>query len=603
MNQALQYVVASSKILVHVLAALCLGGALRASTAAVPTGNCTHVPAGDDTLRSSGQPGFCGGRLVVSQRSEPKTFNPVNAGDADSLRIIHLLNADLVHINRSNFQTEPSLARSWTVSADGRTYTLALRRGLHFSDGSAFDAGDVVFTYETYLNATLHSPQRDLLLISGVPIKVREIDNYTVAFTLPSRYAAGDRIFDEIAILPRHLLEKKAKSGELATVWGVSTDPKQIVGLGPFRLRTFVPGQRVVLERNPFYWKSDAAGQRLPYLDEVVSEVVPNSEAEALRFLSGETDMMSRMTAANFAALRPDEQKRNFRLYDLGAGFEYTFLFFNQNARSSAAEPRLEQKQKWFEQVEFRQAVDQAVDRDSIVRLVYRSHAVPISLPMSPSNSFWFDHSLPQPVRSLSHARETLRKGGFTWSSDGSLRDSQGRPVEFSLLVNTANPQQQEIGVLVQQDLKDLGIRVTLNTLEFRSVLHRIFSSFDYEAAILTMSDNDADPNTEMNVLLSTGSGHVWSLKPQRIPPWQTEIDSLMQKQLTARAPDERKRLFDQVQQIVARNKPAIFLTSPNVLVGAKNEIENFHPAKLPDYTLWNADQLFNRRQQRINAR
>jgi ABC-type transport system substrate-binding protein len=76
-----------------------------------------------------------------------------------------------------------------------------------------------------------------------------------------------------------------------------------------------------------------------------------------------------------------------------------------------------------------------------------------------------------------------------------------------------------------------------------------------------------------------------------------------MQKQLTARAPDERKRLFDQVQQIVARNKPAIFLTSPNVLVGAKNEIENFHPAKLPDYTLWNADQLFNRRQQRINAR
>ncbi len=489
------------------------------------------------------------------------------------------------------------------LSADGRTYTLALRHGLHFSDGSALDAGDVVFTYETYLDERLHSPQRDLLLIAGVPIKVRQIDNYTVAFTLPSRYAAGDRIFDGIAILPRHVLEKKAKSGELGTAWGVSTDPKQIVGLGPFRLKAFVPGQRVVLERNPFYWKADAAGQRLPYLDEVISEVVPNSEAESMRFLSGETDMMNRMTAANFAALRREEQKRNFRLYDLGAGFEYTFLFFNLNARTSNATSRLQQKQKWFEQVEFRQAVDQAIDRDSIVRLVYRSHAVPISVPMSPSNSFWFDRNLPRPLRSLSQARETLRKCGFTWSSDGSLRDTEGKTVEFSLLVNTANPQQQEIGVLVQQDLKELGIRVTLSTLEFRSVLHRIFSSFDYDAAILTMVDTDADPNTEMNVLLSTGSSHVWSLVPQWIPAWQTQIDSLMGKQLAARSPKERKQLFDQVQEIVARDKPAIFLTSPNVLVGAKNEIGNFHPAKLQDYTLWNADQLFKSGQQRTNGR
>ncbi len=449
----------------------------------------------------------------------------------------------------------------------------------------------------------LHSPQRDLLVISGLPLRIRKVNAYTVAFVLPSRYAAGERIFDGIAILPRHVLAKKAKSGELGTAWGVRTDPRQVVGLGPFRLKEFVPGQRVVLERNPFYWKEDSAGQKLPYLDEVVSEVVPNSEAETLRFLSGETDVVSRLTAANFAALKPKEQKREFHVYDLGAGFEYMFLFFNLNSLSDPATAGLLQKQKWFEQTEFRQAVAAAIDRDSIVRLVYRGHATPLSVPMSSSNSVWASSSLPRPARSIQEARELLRKGRFSWSRNGSLQDAEGKRVEFSLLVHTANPQQQEIGVLLQQDLKDLGIQVTLSTLEYRSYLHRIFSSFDYDAAILTLADTDADPNTELNVLLSTGTNHVWSLKSKQTPAWQVEIDALMQKQLIARTVAERKRSFDQVQAILWKYKPVVFLISPNILVGARNEVGNFQPAKLPDYTLWNADQLFKSGEQRMAGR
>jgi peptide/nickel transport system substrate-binding protein len=540
---------------------------------------------------------------VVSQRSEPKTFNPVAAADMSTRKVLDLLNGDLLHINRSTFRVEPALAKSWTLSADARTYTLVLRRGLRFSDGHPFDADDVVFSFESYLDEALHLPQRDLLLISGQPIKVRKVDAYTVAFTLPSHYAAGERIFDSIPVLPRHVLAQKAKAGELSTTWGVNIDPKQVVGLGPFRLREFVPGQKVVLERNPFYWKADSAGQTLPYLDEIISEVVPNSEAEAMRFLSGETEVMNRMTAANFAALKLEERNRDFRVYDLGPAFEYTFLFFNLNTLQNAASSRLEQKQKWFTELGFRQAVAEAIDRDSIVRLVYRGNAYPLSAPMSPANSFWANSNLPRPVRSLPQAKEWLHRAGFSWSRDGSLQDSAGKSVEFSLLVNTANPQQRQIGVIIQQDLKDLGIQVTLNTLEYRSFLHRIFSSFDYDAAILTLADGDADPNTELSFLVSTGTNHVWSFKAQPIPAWQAEIDALMQKQQTARTSAERKRWFDQVQEILWRNKPVIFLTSPNILVGARNEVGNFHPAKLPDYTLWNADQLFDRRQQRTTGR
>jgi peptide/nickel transport system substrate-binding protein len=595
MRPSLQNVLAASAI----LAGLNSGGILLGDPAA---GSCYQTPSPGDFLRVAGESGVCGGRIVVSQRSEPRTLNPIVAADVNSQRIINLLNADLIHINHSSFQTEPCVAKAWTVSPDGRTYKLALRRNLQFSDGFAFNADDVVFSYETYLNESLHSPQRDMLLVSGKPIKIRKADAYTVVFELPAKLAAGDRIFDGVAILPRHILQSKTGSGELLTTWGVNTDPKQIVGLGPFRLKAFVPGRKIVLERNPFYWKIDAAGKRLPYLDEIISETVPNSEAEALRFLSGETDVMTRMTAANYSALKPKEQERNFRLYDLGPGLEYTFLFFNLNAPSPST-GRLKQEQEWFQQVEFRNAVEQAVDRESIVRLAYRGHAAPISVPMSTANSTWLDRNIPHPTRSLSRARELLRKVGFTWSRDGLLHDAKGKAVAFSLLVNTANPQQQEIGILLQQDLKDLGIQVTLNTLEFRSFLQRIFSSLDYDAAILSLADGDADPNTELSLFLSTGSNHVWSLKAQQIPDWQKEIDALMQRQLTTRAFEERKRYFDQAQEMLWRNKPAIFLISPNVLVGAKKEIGNFRPAKLQDSALWNADQLFNRRLQRTSGR
>src|SRR6478609_4968645 len=117
-----------------------------------------------------------GGRLVISQRAEPKTLNPVIALDASSRQIIGLITADLIHINRSSQKTESALASSWTASPDGRQYTLQLRRGLKFSDGHPFDADDVLFTFQVYLDERVHAPQRDLLIISGKPIGLQKID-------------------------------------------------------------------------------------------------------------------------------------------------------------------------------------------------------------------------------------------------------------------------------------------------------------------------------------------------------------------------------------------------------------------------------------------
>jgi peptide/nickel transport system substrate-binding protein len=556
-----------------------------------------HVTGTEDIQQVKCEIGRFGGRLVISQRSEPKTLNPLIAMDGASQEIIRLLMADLIHINRYSQQTEAGLALAWTVSSDRRQYKLHLRRGLRFSDGYPFDADDVVFTFQCYLDERVHSPQRDLLVVSGTPIAAQKIDQHTVLFTLAQPYAAAERLFDSIDILPRHLLQRSYAQAKLASAWSLSVAPQQIAGLGPFRFKEYVPGQYIVLERNPYYWKKDLRGETLPYLDTIESIFAANSGAEAMRFEAGETDIISRLDASDFSVLEKDEQHRGFHLYDLGPGLEYDFLFFNQNTLGATSWPSLISGQSWFRQTSFRQAISSAIDRDSIVRLAYQGRARPLSVPVTAGNKLWVDKRIPPPARSLERSRRLLRKSGFSWSSDGSLLSSRGTPVTFSITLNAAKPEQAQMAGLIQQDLKELGITVTLDALDFRTFLDRIFSNFKYESAIMALADGDSDPNSELNVWSSNGTAHVWSLRSVDPPPrWQMEIDRLMQEQLTAANYQQRKQIFDRVQENLWENVPVICLITPDILVGAKDRIGNFRPAILSSHTLWNAEQLFIRR-------
>jgi peptide/nickel transport system substrate-binding protein len=234
-----------------------------------------------------GDIGRPGGTLVVAARAEPKTLNPVVALDGPSRDVIWRTHADLVHINRGTQRTEPALARSWTVSRDGQHYVLQLRRGVRFSDGAPFDADDVVFSFGVYLDERLHSPQRDLLLVAGKPIVVRKIDAHTVAVDLPGPYAAAERLFDSVAMLPRHRLEAAWKAGTLGDSWSLAAAPSDIAGLGPFRVERVRAGEEIVLARNPYYWKQDRGGAPLPYLARLTFTIVPSEEAQVLRLRSG----------------------------------------------------------------------------------------------------------------------------------------------------------------------------------------------------------------------------------------------------------------------------------------------------------------------------
>jgi len=567
-------------LFVAILLALSSAGAVPAQTV--------------DRVVTHNPPGRAGGQIVVALRSDPKTLNPALAADVPSRDIIYCMNADLIHINRETQKTESALAKSWSVSRDGRTYTLELRQGLRFSDGKPFNADDVIFTFQVYLDEKIHSPQRDLLIVGGKPILVQKIDDYTVRFELAQPYAAAERLFDGLPILPKHLLENAYHNGAFSKAWGISMSSDEFAGLGPFRLKEYVPGQRLVLERNPYYWKVDGQGNQLPYLSEIVFLFVPSEDAQVIRFQAGDTDILSSFSAQNFAVLAREQASKAYHLLDVGPGLEYNFLFFNLNDLAAKNLSQISRKQVWFQDVGFRQAVSAAIDRDGIVRLVYGGRATPLWSQVTPGNKLWVDSALPRPARSLDRARDLLKSAGFSWKSGGTLVDSHSNPVEFSILTSSSNAERMKIATIVQDDLSQLGMNVHVVSLDFGAMVDRLLNSFDYEAAIMGLASGDTDPTAEMNVWVSTGGTHLWHLNETKpATPWEAEMDRLMNQQLITLNYDSRKHLYDQVQQIVAQDLPVICLASPDILVGAKDRIGNFHPAILDPYALWNVEELY----------
>jgi peptide/nickel transport system substrate-binding protein len=355
-------------------------------------------------------------------------------------------------------------------------------------------------------------------------------------------------------------------------------------------------GQRLVLERNPYYWKADGSRRRLPYIDELVFLFTGNEDAQVIRFQSGESDILTRTSADNFAALGRAAASRGLQLEDLGPSLEYNFLFFNQNDLRARNLPQVAARQRWFTDVAFRRAVSRAIDRDGIARLVFRGRAVPLWGNVSPGNRNWVNASIPRPPRSVSEARAILRGADFSWRADGALVDRAGQRVAFTIITSATSAQRTEMATLIQADLKELGMEVQVVPLEFRALVDRVFQTFDYDASILGLGGGDADPNGEMSVWLSSGSNHLWRLgQDAAATAWEAEIDRLMLQQLVTLDPRERKRLYDRVQTVVAEQLPFIFLAAPHILVGARGDLADFQPSVLDHYTLWNVDRLYFR--------
>jgi peptide/nickel transport system substrate-binding protein len=498
---------------------------------------------------------------------EPKTFNPVLVDDEASENVRYLTGGVLLRVNRQTQALEPALAESWQVSRDGRKITFHLRKGLYFSDGAPFSSEDVAYTMRLLLDPQTHSATGDAFRSSEGTVDIQTPSPEVVVITFPAPVAGLERLFDQVAIL------------------SCKSTKKEMSVLGPYYVSEYKAGAYVLLRRNPNYWKHDAEGHPLPYIETVRLDIQRNRDIELMRFRRGELQLINRLDAEQFDRLQKEAPgvARN-----AGTGLDAEEMWFNQAANS----PQPDYKKAWFHATDFRQAVSLAIDRSDLARVVFAGYATPAYGPVSPSNHFWFNAALPAPKHDPQAALTLLSHAGFRLEN-GTLKDSSGHAVEFTVVTNSGNTAREKMATMIQQDLSQIGIAMKVVTLDFPSLIERITRTFDYDACILGLVNTDLDPNSQLTVWLSSGENHQWNPN-QKTPAtdWEAEIDKLMREQASLPSEKLRKAKFDRVQQIVAEQQPFIYLVNKNALSAISSEVIGASPVALNPQAFWNIDSL-----------
>jgi len=544
--------------------------------------------------------GTRGGNLVASISTDPATFNRMFATGRANAMVAEQLSADLVHINRTTFEVEPALASRWEVGPDHRTYTIHLRHGLSFSDGTPFTADDVVFTLNVLQDPRWDSIMADQLRVDGKFPAVARIDAYTVRLTWPRQVGTGLRALDSIPMLPRQRLLNAYNAGAFDSAYGPTAPPQEVVGMGPFRLKEYQRGVRVVLDRNPYYWKKDKAGQALPYLDTLTFLVIEDRNAEALRFQAGELDLLNIISSESYSSLRGSNRTNEMTLKDLGPGLSMDFLWFNLNSgKSQAGKPFLDPgKRAIFENASFRQAVSCALDRAAMVRSVYGGLGTPQYGPISSGNKTWYNSGLSPISFNQSRAKALFAQVGLKDTNGDNLLEygAGGRPFEINLVTTRGNAARESIAEIIRDYLSQVGIRMSVQLVLPNELHARFAQSFDYEAMLFGFTPSDVVPDLQADLWYSSGGSHFWHPN-QTNPgtPWEAEIDSLTTRLVQSLDPDVRRKAFSQVQEIWAAQMPAIATVAPNQLTAWRNTLGNIRPSVLPPFLLWNSEELTKR--------
>jgi len=571
-----------------------------ASSATAASGSAGGIPLPDPPLVAPCEPGIPGGRLVVATFGDPKTFNPVTATELSSRDIYRLLFNTLVNYDWPSQQAVPGLSESWSVAADQKTWTFKLRKGLLWSDGQPLTADDVIFTYnDVVYNPGIPNVTVDMVRQDNKNFVVTKLDDYTVQIVTPDIFAPLLNAVYNVYILPRHKLAQAVKNNGFAAAYGIDSNPEDVVGSGPFRLKQYKSGESTLVERNPYFWEVDKKGQRLPYLDNVIYTVVPDSKAMSLRFLDGESDANEVVYPDESDHYKEEAANGRFQLLDLGVGTERYFFWFNENTYTNAktGQPYVSPvKLKWFRNQKFRQAVSYAIDRESIVKAIYSGHGRPNYGFETAANPMWQNTNVMQYPFSPQKALALLAEIGIKdRDADGYLKDSDGNTIEFVFNTNTGNESREKTGLMIQEDLKKLGFKVTFQPLEFNALIDRIDVSREFDCILLGLGGGSSDPSDSMNNLRSDGFSHDWfPLQKTPSTPWEARIDYLMEANLKTLDFSERKKYYDEVQAILSEQVPMIFTVSPFSYCAVRSDLGNVRPTVQSYYRVtWNAEELY----------
>lgn len=560
------------------------------------------------------KPGKYGGKMTDAAPGDPKTFNYWVSADATSSGTVSPLYSPLIERNAYTLQWEGALADLPIVSKDGLTWTFQLKPDLQWSDGQPLTADDVIFTCDVMYDEKVQYNGRESMLFAvpngqggfkQVPMSYKKLDARTVQFKLPVRYAPARDVLS-FAIAPKHKLFKfwaqgQPKSTAFNPVWGADVDVKELVSSGPWIITEYKPGQRVVYGRNPHYWKKDAQGRPLPYLDQQISLIVPDFNTTTLKFQAGETDVLA-VKQNDYKVIKAGEAKGNYMVRDLGPSFGTNFLSLNMNMRSKPAQQN-PQLFKLFNDTRFRQALSLAIDRQKICRNIFVGLAQPGYGPETPANKLFYNPDIPKWEFNLDAAKRKLAEIGLKDSNgDGILELPNGKPVQFNIITNVENDLRVGMATIITDDLKKIGLDVSFTPIAFNTLLSRVdnkpepgkpYPPFDWQAMVLGLTGG-IEPVNGNNVWQSSGNMHQWEpyqTKPSR--PWEKQIDDLFRRGAQEMDETKRKAIYAEFQKIVGEQQPYVYTVVPDSLSAMRNKYGNVKPCAVGGVT-WNIEEIYD---------
>ncbi len=544
-----------------------------------------------------------GGALTFATISEPLTFNLAISTDASSSGVLGYLFEGLTETSWLTDQVEPSLAKSWEHSEDGLTWTFHLRDDVKWHDGEPFTAHDVAFTF----NRIIYNPDipassrptfhfRSLNQETGVweeaPMTVRAIDNHTVECVLPVPFAPFLRSMGT-SIYPKHILEPHVEDGSFAATWDINTDPSEIIGTGAFTIGSYVPGEHVIMTRNPDYWLKDAEGNSLPYLDEVVHDIVPNLEDELTKFLDGEADSHG-VLGEELPQLVPLQKEGNFTIHRRGPAFGTTFFAFNMNPGSNpdTGESYLSpEKLAWFSNTQFRQAVAHVIDKKRIIDEAQHGAGYPQWSSVSPAAGDFHNPNVTQYEYDIARANEILDNLGWVdTNGDGVREDADGNEIAFTLVTNTGNTVRANASSIIHEGMTAIGLNVDYQLIEFGVMVSQLVSTYDWETLVVGFTGG-TEPHYGITMWHSGEGLHLWH--PYQSEPatdWEAELDEIYIKASQELDRDARVALYHRAQDIVAENVPLLYTTLSERLSAVRNVFGNATPTL---YGLWDTRYLY----------
>lgn len=530
--------------------------------------------------------GKAGGNLTLALGDSPQSLFYYGVIDNNLGLISQQLFDGLVEFNFATYKIEPALAESWTISPDGKVYTFKLRQGVKWSDGQAFNADDVIFSYKNIImNPEARAGDAGNFKLDGKDITIKKVDANTVQFNLP-RAAPAFLLQQRYFIMPQHKLAKfsqdgGAKAADINNAWPTNVAAAEVVGTGPFKLAGYTAGQKVSLVKNPNFWKVDASGTQLPYLNSLDFLIIRDPQAQVAQFLAGNLDQLN-ISGAQFPDLKSKEVAgAPFKVIRSTALFgSPPFLAYNFDAKDPALN-------KLFSDARFRRIMQGAVDRDRIIDTVYNGLA---SLPghgVAPVNTQWYTNTKAQLGKfDLSAAGKALDTLGIKDTDGDGIRNvSGGKNLEFDLTYGTDSSVYPAIATILQSDFKKLGVKVNLKGV-LSSKLFSTGMAGDYEALLAAFGDQP-DPELRKPIWQPGGALYYWHRSTQpateggtpnlaKMAPWEKEIYNIFNEAATTTSASKRKALYTRWQLLFAQNLPVTPIAKPENIGAISNKYGNY---------------------------